>query len=153
MDVELPGDRLAGNLDLILVIDVGFVDGAATVGAALRQRRFEELIDVFGRLAMGLGAVIVAGFAAGLFGLGLGRPFGEGGGLAFAGAVLLVELLLQLDDAGLQSGDAALELLTPQTDGSSHAFTIAERESVSCAKLAKKTERVKSSSSHGQGRR
>jgi hypothetical protein len=47
-DVELPGDRLVRTLDLILVIDVGFVDGTAAVGAARRQRRFEELIDCWG---------------------------------------------------------------------------------------------------------
>jgi hypothetical protein len=47
-------------------------------------------------------------------------------------------LLLQRDDAGLQRGDAALQLLTAQTDGCIHAFTIAKPIRASCARFAKK---------------
>src|SRR5439155_25982751 len=88
VDVELPVDGLARDLDLELLGDVGFVEGAATVGAGLGQGRLVDLVDLFGsgRLAVGLGAVVLAGLAAGLLGLAGGRPLGEGGGLALAGA-------------------------------------------------------------------
>ena len=48
VEVELPVDGLARDLDLDLVGDVGFVERAAAVGAGVRQRRLVDLVDLFG---------------------------------------------------------------------------------------------------------
>jgi hypothetical protein len=92
VDVELPVDGLARDLDLELLGDVRLVERAAAVGAAVRQRRLVNLVDLVrgGRLAVGLGAVVSAGLAAGLLGLAGGLALGEGSGLALAGAGGLV---------------------------------------------------------------
>src|SRR5262245_28792957 len=76
VDVELAVDGLARDLDLELLGDVGLVERAAAVGAALKQRRLVNLVDLFGagRPALGFGPVALAGLAAGLLGLGRGRP-------------------------------------------------------------------------------
>jgi hypothetical protein len=86
VNVELPVDGPARDLDLELLGDVSLVEGAAAVGAAVRQRRLVDLVDLpgAGRLAMGLGAVVLAGLAAWLVGLAGGLALGEGGGLALA---------------------------------------------------------------------
>src|SRR5437588_11680369 len=57
VDVELPVDGLARDLDLELLSDVGFVEGAAAIGAGVGQGRLVNLVDLFGagRLAMCLG--------------------------------------------------------------------------------------------------
>jgi hypothetical protein len=88
VDVELPVNRLARDLDLELLSDVGIVKGAAAVGTGVGQRRLVGFVDLLGsgRLAMGLGAVVFAGLAVGLLGLGAGLALGEGGGLALASA-------------------------------------------------------------------
>ena len=110
MHVELAVNRPAWNLDLVLVIDAGFLDGSAAVRASLGKRRLIGFIDLLGRLAMRLGAVILAGLASGLFRLGLGWPLGEGSRLALAGAPLLIEEACQLLHLSAQFGDLALEL-------------------------------------------
>src|SRR5262249_51235529 len=94
VDVELPVDGLARDLDLVLLGDVRLVEQAAAVGAAVRQRRLVDLVDLFGAgwLAVGLAAVVFAGLAAGPLGLAGRLALGEGGGLALAGAGGLVEL-------------------------------------------------------------
>jgi hypothetical protein len=48
VDVELPVDGLARDLDLELLGDVGLVEGAAAVGAGLGQGRLVDLIDLVG---------------------------------------------------------------------------------------------------------
>src|SRR6516225_6092671 len=45
MDVELAPDRAARDLDLVLVGDVGFLDGPAAVGAGERQRCLVDFVD------------------------------------------------------------------------------------------------------------
>jgi hypothetical protein len=94
VDVELPVDGLARNLDLELLGDVGFVERAAATGAVVRQVSLVDLIDLFGagQLAAALGAVVLAGLAAWLPGLGGGLALGEGGGLALTGAGRCIEL-------------------------------------------------------------
>ena len=57
---------------------------------------------------MCLGAVVLAGLAPRLFGVGLGSCFGEGGGLSLAGALLLFEQAGEALDLGFQFSDAAL---------------------------------------------
>src|SRR5262249_34319882 len=68
VDVELAVNGLARDFDLELLGDVGFVEGAAAVGAAVGQGRLVNLVDLLGagRLAAGLGAVVLAGLAAGV---------------------------------------------------------------------------------------
>ena len=105
VNVELALNRPTRNLDLILVVDTSFVDRTAAVRASVGERRFEGLVDVFGRRAMGLGAVVLAGFAAGLLRLGFGRPLGERSGLAFAGTALLVEKPREVFNLSPQLGD------------------------------------------------
>ena len=61
---------------------------------------------------MGFAAVVLARFAAGLFRVGLGWSFGEGRGLTFAGAVLLIELGGEALDLGAEIGDFAFEATT-----------------------------------------
>ena len=94
VDVELPVDRLTRDLHLELLGHMRFVERATAVGAAVRQRRLVDLVDLFGagRLALRLGEVILAGLAAGFLGLTGGLALGEGGGLALAGAGCLVNL-------------------------------------------------------------
>jgi hypothetical protein len=110
MDVELPVDRLTGDLDLVLMIDMGFVDPASAFRASVRQGSFVNLIDLFGRGrgAMSLAAVVGAGFPAGLLWLAGRRAFGERGGLALAGPLLLVEPAGQSLHLGFQFGHAPL---------------------------------------------
>ena len=71
VDVELPVDRLACDLDLVLLGDVRLVERAAAAGASVWQGRLVGLIDLVGLrwLAVGFGAVIFAGPAPGLLGL------------------------------------------------------------------------------------
>ena len=122
MDVELAVDGLARDLDLELLGDVGFVERAAAVGAGVGQGRLVDLVDLFGRrrLAMGLGAVVLAGLAAGLLGLAGGLALGEGGGLALAGAGRLVELAAEALVLGLQVVDASLKGLAAGTRDGLH---------------------------------
>src|SRR5262249_61477062 len=88
-----------------------------------------DLVDLFGtgRLAVGLGAVVLAGLAAGLLGLAGGRPLGEGGGLALAGAGRLVELAAEALILGLQVAEASLKGLTASTRDGLHTPLYAEQ--------------------------
>src|SRR5438876_4221008 len=97
VDVELPIDRLAWNLDLVCLLEVGFLDGTAAVVTGVGQWGLVGFVDLFGRRwrPMGFGAVVVAAFAAGLPGFVLAAAFGKGGGLAFAGAAFGFEKLQQ----------------------------------------------------------
>ena len=105
VDVELPVNGLARDLDLVLVRDVGFLDRPAAAGANRGEGCVVDFVDVGRGLPMGLGAVIGAGLAAGPLRLGLGRPLGKGGGLALAVALRLPQLAGQALDLGFQLGD------------------------------------------------
>jgi hypothetical protein len=110
VDVKLPVNRLARDLNLKLSSDMGFVERTAAVGAAVRQGRLMNLVDLVRgwRLAMGLRAVVLAGLASCLLGLVGGLALGEGGGLALAGAGRLVESSAQALVLGLQDVEAPL---------------------------------------------
>jgi hypothetical protein len=120
MDVELAMNGAARDLDLVLAGDVGFLDGPAAAGAGLRQRGLVDFVEVGGWLPMGLGAVIRAGVAAGPLRLGLGRPFGEGGGLALAGAGRVLELAAEALVLDLQVTEAPLKGLAAGTRDGLH---------------------------------
>jgi hypothetical protein len=124
VDVELPVNGLTRDFDLELLGDVGFVEGAAAVGAGVRQSRLVSLVDLVGvgRLAVGFGAVLFAGLTAGLLGLALG----EGSGLALAGAGRLVELTAEALVLGLQVTEASLKGLAAGTRDRLHTSIIGE---------------------------
>jgi hypothetical protein len=73
---------------------MSFVEGSAAIGADVGQRRLVNLVDLFGagRLAVGLGAVLLAGLAAGFLGIRFRIAFGKGSGLALAGTEGGVEM-------------------------------------------------------------
>ena len=95
MDVELPVNGLARDLDLELLGDMGFVEGSAAVRADLGQGCLVNFVDLFGGrwLAVGLGAIVLARLAAWFARIELGLALGEGSGLTLAGAGCLVELM------------------------------------------------------------
>jgi hypothetical protein len=86
--VELPVDRPAGNLRLVLVFDP-LVDElpAAAARTTRRQRRVVHLVDHPRNGAERLGPVVLAALAPGRLGIDLGQTARERGGLAFAGPI------------------------------------------------------------------
>src|SRR5690242_21062590 len=100
MNVELPMNRLAWDLDLELLGDMGFVEGAAAVRADMGQGCLVNFVDLVGgrRLAVGLGAIVFARLATWFARIELGLALGEGSGLALAGAGCLVELTAEAFD-------------------------------------------------------
>jgi uncharacterized protein (TIGR03067 family) len=122
VDVELPVNGLARDLDLELLGDVGLVQGAAASGADVGQVRLVNLVDLFraGRLAVGFGAVSFAGLAAGLLGLAGGLALGERSGLALAGAGRLIKLTVEALVLGLQFTEASLKGLAAGTRDGLH---------------------------------
>src|SRR5947209_6906266 len=104
VNVELAMNGPTRNLDLVLLVDMRFLDIAAAVGTLVGQRCFVDFVDLFGRFAVSFGAVVLAGLATWLFRLGLGRSFGKGGGLTFAGTALLVEQAGQSLDLSTEFG-------------------------------------------------
>jgi hypothetical protein len=69
---------------------------------------------------MGMAAMLVAGFSAGLFGPVPRRALRKRGGLPFAGAFEVIEALFQLGDASLQRFDEAIALNAPRAWRSVH---------------------------------
>ena len=126
VDVELPVNRLARDLDLELLGDVRLVERPAAVGASVWQRRLVCFIDLVGprRLAVGFGAIVFAGLATWSLGLAGGRPLGEGGGLALAGARRLVELAAEALVFSLQVAEASLKGLAAGTRDGLHTSII-----------------------------
>jgi hypothetical protein len=110
MNVELAMDRLAWDLDLELLGDIGFVEEATAVGTAFRQLRLVDLIDLFkaGRLAVSFGAIVLPRLASRLGRIELGLALGEGSSLALAGAGCLVELTAEAFILGLKVVDPSL---------------------------------------------
>src|SRR5262249_52956410 len=135
VNVELSVNGLTRDLDLELLGDVGFVERSAAVRADLRQGRLVNLVDLFGGrgLTVRLGAVVLAGLAAGLLGLWLGRALGEGGGLTLAGTEGVVKLATELLVLGLQVVDASLKGLAVGTPNRFHTGIIRSSWVYSCA--------------------
>ena len=81
-----------------------------------------DLVDLFraGRLAVGLGAVVLAGLASWFLGLVGGLALGEGSGLALAGAGRVVELAAEALVLGLQVTEASLKGLAAGTRDGLH---------------------------------
>src|SRR5262249_25462971 len=120
---------------LELLGSVGLVERATAVRAGARQGRLVDLVDLFGpgRLAMGLGAVLLAGLTARPLRLGLGRPCGEGGGLALAPPLGLFEeagqaldLCFELGGAAPQVGDEAVAFPAASAGRALHTHIVAE---------------------------
>jgi hypothetical protein len=134
VDVELPIDGLARDLDLELLGDVGFVERPAAVGAEVRQGRLVDLVDLFGagRLAVGLGAVVLARLAARLTGIRRGLALGKRPGLALAGTESRVELTTKSLVLGLQLVDPSLKELAVGTPDRFHAGIIRSSGTCSC---------------------
>ena len=132
VNIELPVDGPARDLDLELLGDAGLVEAAPAVGANAGQRRFVNLIDLFGarRLTVGLGAVVLPGIAAGLLGLAGGLTLGKRSSLALAGAGRLVELAAQALVLGLQVPEASLKGLAAGTRGGFHTRMVANGPAV-----------------------
>src|SRR5262249_3812573 len=128
VDVELPVNGLARHLDLKLLSDVRRVERAATAGADLGQRCLINLIYLFGRRwpPVGLGAVVLAGLAAGFARVRFGLALGEGAGLALAGAEGRVELTAEPLVLGLQFVKSSLKGLAVGTRDGMHTCIIGE---------------------------
>jgi hypothetical protein len=122
VDVELPVDGLPRDLNLELLGNVGLVQGTAAARASVGQGRLVDLVDLLGagRWAVGLGAVVLAGLAAELLGLVGGLAFGEGSGLALAGAGRLVKLAPEAIVLGLKVAEASLKGLAAGTGDGLH---------------------------------
>jgi hypothetical protein len=122
VDVELPVDGLPRDLDLVLLGDVSFVEGPAAGGASVWQGRLIGFVDLVGgrRLAVGLGAVGVAGLPAGLLGLVFGLALGEGPGLTLTGAGRRVQLAAEALVLGSQVVEASLKGLAAGTRDGLH---------------------------------
>src|SRR5262249_25158091 len=98
--------------------------------ASAGQGRLVNLVNLFGGrwLAMGLGAVDLAGLSSGLLGLAGGLAPGEGGGLALAGAGRLVELAAEALVLGLQGLEASRKGLAAATGEGWHTAIIGEAQ-------------------------
>ena len=89
------------------------------------NRLFGHLLGGW-RLAVGLGAVVLARLAPGSLGVCLGRALGEGSCLALAGAGGLVELAAAALVLGLQVAEASLKGLAAGTRDGLHTSIIGE---------------------------
>jgi hypothetical protein len=129
VDVELPVDGLARDLNLELLGDLGLVERPAAVGASVWQGRLVCFIDLVvpRRLAVGFGTVLFAGLAAGVLGLVYGLALGEGGGMAPGGAGRLVELAAKALVLGSQVTESSLKGLAAGTRDGMHTSLKARR--------------------------
>jgi hypothetical protein len=111
MDIKSTDDGPAGDLHLELVIYVILVGIPASVGASFGQGHVDDLVGLlFGKRAMGLGAVVLARFAAGSLRVRLGRSLGERSRLTFLGPRGFLQKLFELSKAGLPLGHPSLKI-------------------------------------------
>jgi hypothetical protein len=124
VDVEAADGGLTRDLGLELLIEMIFDDRPTAIGALRRRRRVVCFVDLVGRRrqAMGVPAMLVTWFASGLFGLLLGRAWGERRrlplGLAFGFFQAFLEIaqgLFQPVDAPIALGELLAQLLIFET--------------------------------------
>jgi hypothetical protein len=134
MDVELAVNRLARNLSLELLGDMGLVEGATKIGAAFGQGRLVSLIDLFGsgRLAMRFGTVVLSWLASGFLGFWLGLALSEGSSLPLASTGRLVESTAEALDLDLEIVDPSLKGLTISTPTRFHRRIMRSSGTCSC---------------------
>jgi hypothetical protein len=113
VDVELANDRAARDLGLELSVNLGLVDGPATVGASLGQGGIESLVDAVRRRSGAVAMPAMGGttFAARFLGLSLGRAFGEGSGLTFARSACRIDVGFGLVEFASQAFVLAAEMV------------------------------------------
>jgi hypothetical protein len=104
VDKKLAGKGLTGNFRLELLVEMILDDIATAIGAMVRQRCVEGLIDFLGRWwrPMAVLAMLLAPFAARFFGFGLGFTLGEGSRLPFGSAFGFLETFLKIPVGQLQ---------------------------------------------------
>ena len=131
---ELPHDGLAGNLGLVLVIDMGFVDVTATLRTGIGQRGVQFFVDLGRgrRRSMAMLAVLAAALAARRLGMLLGRGLGKGSRLALGGTLEGLDLPEQLGDQGFELSDAAFEHDAVWTDRLGHDRSLPKLPVRSC---------------------
>src|SRR5712692_5026034 len=147
VDVELAVECFAYDFRLELLVDFRFLDRAATVGTRIGQRRFEDLVNLFGRLAMGLDSIVLTHLPPRLLRLRFRGPLRERRRLTLAGPNRFFELAHEPCHLGFQLSDPALELGNPLVtfetslagDGV-HARMLALPLNCSCASLPKKAD-------------
>src|SRR5262245_36844736 len=134
VDVELAVNGLAGYLGLESLGDEGCGERCAAVGADVGQGCLVSFVDLFGgwRLTVGLGAVVLAGLAAGFLWIRLRIAFGKGSGLALAGTEGGIELTTQAFVLGLQVVNPSLKRLAVSTPNRFHTGIIRSIGTCSC---------------------
>jgi hypothetical protein len=111
VDAEFPPDGLCRQVGLELLVNVCILgEDATAMGTSLRQRCFERLGDGLGgwRRPMTMWTVVGASFASRFLRRWCRLSLGEGSGLAFAGAFLVLEMLFEIGDAFLRFVDLAI---------------------------------------------
>lgn len=141
VDAELAMNRLAWDLDLELLGDVGLVHGATTIRAHVGQRCLVDFVSLFGRrrLAVRLSAVVLARLTSRLAGVRLRLALGKRAGLSLAGAEGLVELTMEPLVLGLQVVDPSLKGLAVGTPERFHAGIVRGSGTCSCAGVRRRT--------------
>jgi hypothetical protein len=110
MDMELGRHRFdGGQIDLVLRCHTRFGHLPPAAGAGGRQGGVVAGVNL-GWDREGAKGAQVADFAAGAFGVGLGRPFGKGRGLTLPSPLRFFELPLQASHFVLRLVQLALEL-------------------------------------------
>ena len=94
-----------------------------------------DLVDLVRRRweTMAFLAIVFPRVAAGSLGLGLGSPFGEGRGLAFAGADGLFQLPSQFCDLGSEFGNLFVEFPATGTRRLVHTEMLPHQPLFNCA--------------------
>ncbi len=94
-DVEAAADGFSRDFDLELRLDLVQFELPAALGTGIRKRRLVDFVHLRRRLAVSLGAVVLARLPAAFLRIGFGRSLGEGGCLAFPATADLLEELAE----------------------------------------------------------
>src|SRR5438445_508418 len=122
----------------------GGTHGAATVGTGVGQRRFDNFVDRFGRLAMGFDAIVLTRLAARFLRRPFRRPLRERRRLTLAGPNRFFQLVhepchprFQLSDPTLELDNPLVAFKTSLATNGVHARMLAPQLNCSCASLQK----------------